>query len=145
VELAERLIGKGFDVRIYEPSIEQGRLHGTNLNFLEKSIPHIWKLLVENLAELSQHAEVLVVMQPLSKKNDLRHFAQMRPGQICIDLARTLPPEDVSGEYIAMDLPRPPACVPPANNVALAGMPVTLRALSPNANSARLAGPDGVR
>jgi len=145
VELAERLIGKGFDVRIYEPSIEQGRLHGTNLNFLEKSIPHIWKLLVENLEELSQHAEVLVVMQPLSKKNDLRHFAQMRPGQICIDLARTLPPEDVSGEYIAMDLPRQTACVQSANNVALAGMPVSLRALSPSANPARLAGPDGVR
>jgi GDP-mannose 6-dehydrogenase len=111
VELAERLIGKGFDVKIYEPAIEQGRLHGTNLSFIEKSIPHIWRLLVENLEELSQHAEVLVVMQPLTKKDDLRHFSQIRSGQICIDLARTLSPEDVSGEYIAMDLPRQLTCV----------------------------------
>ena len=111
VELAERLIGKGFDVRIYEPSIEPGRLHGTNLNFIEKSIPHIWKLMVENLEQLSQHAEVLVVMQPLTKNDDLHHFSRMRSGQICIDLARTLSPEDVSGEYVAMDLPRQLTCV----------------------------------
>jgi GDP-mannose 6-dehydrogenase len=105
VELAERLIGKGFDVRIYEPTIGQGRLHGTNLSFIEKSIPHIWKLLVNNLEELSQHAEVLVVMQHLAKKDDVKHFSQMKPEQICIDLVRTLSPDEVSGEYIAMDLP----------------------------------------
>jgi GDP-mannose 6-dehydrogenase len=111
VELAERLIGKGFDLRIYEPTIEQGRLHGTNLSFIENSIPHIWKLLVENLEELSQHAEVLVVLQPLIKKDDRLHFLHLRSGQICIDLARTLSPDDVSGEYIAMDLPRQLTCV----------------------------------
>ncbi|MGA7049190.1 MAG: nucleotide sugar dehydrogenase, partial [Candidatus Sulfotelmatobacter sp.] len=65
VELAERLIGKGRDVRIYEPSIAPGRLHGTNLDFIERSIPHIWKLLVGSLDELLQHSEVVVVMQQL--------------------------------------------------------------------------------
>ena len=49
VELAERLIGKGFDVRIYEPSVAPGKLHGTNLAFVERSIPHIWKLLLPSL------------------------------------------------------------------------------------------------
>ncbi len=55
VELAERLIGKGRgDVRIYEPSIGPGKLHGSNLRFIEKSIPHIWKVLVDKIATLQR-------------------------------------------------------------------------------------------
>jgi GDP-mannose 6-dehydrogenase len=106
VELAERLIGKGFDVRIYEPSMVQGRLHGTNLAFIERSIPHIWKLLVGSLHELLHHAQVVVVMQQVSKPEELTCFANMDAGQICIDLVRTLSPDKVAGEYVAMDTPR---------------------------------------
>lgn len=105
VELAERLIGKGRDVRIYEPSIAPGRLHGTNLEFIEKSIPHIWKLLVRSLDELLRHAEVIVVMQQL-RSEDKRYFRVMKSEQICIDLERTLSLETVGGEYWSMDTPR---------------------------------------
>jgi GDP-mannose 6-dehydrogenase len=106
VELAERLIGKGRDVRIYEPSIAPGRLHGTNLDFIEKSIPHIWKLLVGNLDELLEHSEVIVVMQDL-KAQDLPYFKAMKSDQICIDLVRTLSAGEVGGGYWSMDTPRP--------------------------------------
>ncbi|MGA8686112.1 MAG: UDP binding domain-containing protein, partial [Candidatus Sulfotelmatobacter sp.] len=110
VELAERLIGKGRDVRIYEPSIAPGRLHGTNLDFIEKSIPHIWKLLVGSLDELLQHSEAVVVMQQL-KAEDVRYFSTMRPDQVCIDLVRTLTAAEVGGEYCSMDIPRRDAVV----------------------------------
>lgn len=102
VELAERLIGKGFDVRIYEPSIEPGKLHGTNLDFIERSIPHIWKLLLPDLQQIFQHAEVLVVMQHLTQEQRQK-FRDLRCDQICIDLARTLSPKDVAGEHWTMD------------------------------------------
>ena len=105
VELAERLIGKGFDVRVYEPTMAPGKLHGTNLSFIEQSIPHIWKLLVRRLDELMLHAEVIVVMQTLSREEDLKCFKTMRADQVCVDLVRTLSPAAVGGEYRAMDLP----------------------------------------
>lgn len=105
VELAERLIGKGFDVRVYDPSITPGRLHGSNLSFIERSIPHIWKLLVHNLDELMDHAETVVVMQHI-RAEDLAAFGAMSADQICIDMVRTLSPEIVSGKYQAMDLPQ---------------------------------------
>lgn len=105
VELAERLIGKGRDVRIYEPSIAPGRLRGTNLDFIETSIPHIWKLLVGTVDELLRHAEVVVVMQQL-RAEDLRYFRTMKSDQVCIDLVRTLTPGEVGGEYWSMDTPR---------------------------------------
>lgn len=104
VELAERLIGKGFDVRIYEPSIVPGSLHGTNLDFIERSIPHIWKLLLPTLDQVFRHAEVLVVMQHLTS-DQRRQFHNIRRDQICIDLARALSPEDVGGEYWTTDRP----------------------------------------
>ena len=104
VELAERLIGKGFDVRIYEPSIVPGSLHGTNLDFIERSIPHIWKLLLPTLDQVFRHAEVLVVMQQLTTDQRLQ-FRNMDRDQICIDLARTLSPEEIAGEYWTTDRP----------------------------------------
>jgi GDP-mannose 6-dehydrogenase len=105
VELAERLIGKGHDVRIYEPSIAPGRLRGTNLDFLENTIPHIWRLLASSLDELFLHAEVIVVMQQLESA-EIRSFCAMQPDQICIDMVRTLAANEVGGEYRSMDTPQ---------------------------------------
>ena len=45
VELAERLIGKGFDVRIYDPIINPDRLMGSNLRYIESRLPHLRRLL----------------------------------------------------------------------------------------------------
>ncbi len=102
VELAERLIGKGFDLRIYEPSIAPGTLRGANLRFIERSIPHIWRLLVGSLQNLFEHAEVVVVSQQLTLK-DRCQFIRLRPDQICVDLARALNPDEVGGEYQTTD------------------------------------------
>ncbi len=45
VELVERLIGKGFEVRIYDPIINPERLMGSNLRYVESRLPHLRKLL----------------------------------------------------------------------------------------------------
>ena len=45
VELAERLIGKGFDVRIYDPIVNPERLMGANLRYVESRLPHLRRLL----------------------------------------------------------------------------------------------------
>jgi GDP-mannose 6-dehydrogenase len=102
VELAERLIGKGFDIRIYDPTIVPGQLHGTNLRFIEESIPHIWRLLVGSLGDIFQHAETVVVMQHIQTE-DRSLFRKLRSEQLCIDLVRTLSAEDVGGKYRTID------------------------------------------
>jgi GDP-mannose 6-dehydrogenase len=45
VELAERLLGKGFDVRIYDPIVNPERLIGANLRYIESRLPHLRRLL----------------------------------------------------------------------------------------------------
>lgn len=45
VEVAERLIGKGMDVRICDPAVEASRLMGANLSYVEQRLPHLSRLL----------------------------------------------------------------------------------------------------
>jgi len=61
VTVAERLIGKGYELRIYDPDVNLSRLIGANRRFIEQSIPHIGnKTIVEELVS-GLHAEHDVV------------------------------------------------------------------------------------
>ena len=106
VELAERLIGKGFDVHIYEPTIGPDTIRGANRRFIEQSIPHIWKLLVPTLNDIFERSDVIVVSQKLTLE-DRRQFTKMKKNQLCVDLACTLSPNEVGGEYQTIDSSRP--------------------------------------
>ena len=45
VELAERLIGKGYDLRIYDANVTVSRLLGANQEYIERMLPHLGELL----------------------------------------------------------------------------------------------------
>ena len=61
VELAERLIGKGFDVRIYDPIVNPERLMGSNLRYIESHLPHLRRLLSATPREALHGCEAAVV------------------------------------------------------------------------------------
>jgi GDP-mannose 6-dehydrogenase len=61
VELAERLIGKGYDLRIYDANVSVSRLAGANRRHIAEHLPHIGQLLTDDLAEVVAHAEIFVV------------------------------------------------------------------------------------
>ncbi len=61
VELAERLIGKGFEVRIYDPIINPDRLVGANRRHVEARLPHLNRLLARSPEEALSGAEVVLV------------------------------------------------------------------------------------
>ena len=61
VTVAERLIGKGYDLRIYDPEVNLSRLLGANKRYIEHSIPHIGSLMSDDCAAVIDHAEVLIV------------------------------------------------------------------------------------
>ncbi|MGE3275482.1 MAG: nucleotide sugar dehydrogenase [Vicinamibacterales bacterium] len=86
VSLAETLLGKGLDLRIYDRNVFSARLVGANKAYIEERIPHLSSLLCESIDEVLAHAEVLVV------GNRSREFAdaltRTRPDQIVIDLVR---------------------------------------------------------
>ncbi|MGH3493147.1 MAG: nucleotide sugar dehydrogenase [Sciscionella sp.] len=61
VELAERLLGKGYDLRIYDPTVCLSRLMGANREYIETRLPHLAQLLSDSIEEVFDHAEVCVI------------------------------------------------------------------------------------
>lgn len=63
VALIENLIGKGRDLRVFDPHVRLDRIYGANRNFVLNAVPHIQKLMVDNLGALLRWAEHLVIAQ----------------------------------------------------------------------------------
>lgn len=61
VTVAERLIGKGYDLKIHDDVVSLSRLIGANKRFIEESIPHIGSLMVPTCEEVIRHGQVLLV------------------------------------------------------------------------------------
>lgn len=61
VELAEMLIGKGYDLSIFDQNIEYARMHGANRDYINDKIPHISSLLKSDLEEVIDGSDVLVL------------------------------------------------------------------------------------
>jgi GDP-mannose 6-dehydrogenase len=61
VELAEGLLGKGIDLTIYDPVVHPDRLSGANLRYVEQRLPHLQRLLVDDLERSLVRSDVVVV------------------------------------------------------------------------------------
>jgi GDP-mannose 6-dehydrogenase len=85
VELAERLIGKGYDLRIYDPSIHLPSLTGTNREYIEEHLPHLKQLLAETAGEVVEHAETCIVA---SRHAEVGRALAGADGRMIIDLVR---------------------------------------------------------
>jgi GDP-mannose 6-dehydrogenase len=61
VTVIETLLGKGYDIQIYDKNVNLSRLTGTNKEYIDKHIPHLSKLMVNHAEELIDGADVIVV------------------------------------------------------------------------------------
>lgn len=61
IEVIERLIQAGFDLRIYDQNVSMARLVGSNREFILKHIPHISGLMVEEMGAVLEHAQTVVI------------------------------------------------------------------------------------
>lgn len=88
IEVIERLIGKGYDVRVYDRNVQIARLVGANRDFILNRIPHISRLMLENIDDVLQHAETLVIGNKSTEFEGIP--GRLRPGQFLIDFVRIL-------------------------------------------------------
>jgi len=94
VRLAERLIGRGYDLRIYDRFVQVARLMGANRSFIEKEIPHLERLMVIS-PDAALSTSRIAVIGHVAPEDRLALLAGLS-GHIVIDLAgmdalRTLP------------------------------------------------------
>jgi GDP-mannose 6-dehydrogenase len=71
LELAERLIGKGRELRILDPAVCQAKLVGANRQYIESKLPHLSRLLVACTSELLEHSELIVVTQHVAGLDEI--------------------------------------------------------------------------
>ena len=57
VELIERLIGKGYDLRLYDRNVSLAALTGANRDYILNHIPHISRLMVPSIDDVLDHAD----------------------------------------------------------------------------------------
>jgi GDP-mannose 6-dehydrogenase len=87
VALLETLIGKGREVRVFDPQIRLEGIYGSNQQFLLNAIPHIGRLMDRRLEDLLGWAESVVITQRPSAE----HADEIRrSGLALVDLAAAL-------------------------------------------------------
>lgn len=84
VRLAETLIGKGYELSIYDEDVALSSVFGRNREYIEQVLPHINKLMRTDLEELINDSEVLIVGKRFERLGKIR--SQLCPTQIVIDL-----------------------------------------------------------
>jgi GDP-mannose 6-dehydrogenase len=87
VGLVETLTGRGYQVCIYDDTVDPSRLIGANRVFLERELPHIASLMRPSIDDVTSEAEVVVVTNTSSAFREVG--CGMRENQILIDLAGT--------------------------------------------------------
>jgi GDP-mannose 6-dehydrogenase len=86
VELTERLLGKGFDVRLYDRNVSLSGLIGANREYILSHIPHIARLMVTSGDELVKFAELVIVGNAGDEFGTI--VQSLAPQQRVIDLVR---------------------------------------------------------
>lgn len=96
VTLAEILIGKGYDLAIYDPNVEYASLFGSNKRYIEEHLPHLKRVLVSAEVAL-KHGKTVV----LGHKHEVYGpvIQAIRDGQAVFDLVGVCTPDDVAGSY----------------------------------------------
>jgi GDP-mannose 6-dehydrogenase len=89
VRLAEILLGKGYDIQIYDPKLQPSRLVGSNRQYVCERIPHLSKLLVRSEAELLENCDAIIVGSNAPEFKRL--LAKTKPDQVVCDFANLRP------------------------------------------------------
>ncbi|MFA6216031.1 MAG: nucleotide sugar dehydrogenase [Candidatus Omnitrophota bacterium] len=97
VELIERLIGKGYEVKIYDNNVKLSSLIGANRDFILNTIPHISRLMVDSISDIINHAETIIIGNSASEFKNILEL--VKPEQNIIDLVRICENKGKNREY----------------------------------------------
>jgi len=97
VDLIETLIGRGYELRLYDRNVNLATLTGANRDYILNHIPHISKLMVETMDEVLDFAEVVVIGNGAAEFRDI--LQKVSPGKTVVDLVRITGAMSEAGRY----------------------------------------------
>ncbi|MCF7886716.1 MAG: GDP-mannose dehydrogenase, partial [Candidatus Marinimicrobia bacterium] len=93
----ERLLGKGYNVKVYDKNVNLSRIMGKNKDFLYNKLPHIQEILINKIETLKNHSDIIVIT---SKNSDIKDLLDFN-GEI-IDLVRVSKIENNLSNYFGI-------------------------------------------
>ena len=96
VDVVESLLGKGFEIRIYDKNVKVSELTGTNKDFIMAKIPHLQHFVSDDLETVCRESDVLVVT---NKEKEFAELLAKYPNKIVVDLVRQWKDVDYAGHY----------------------------------------------
>ncbi len=86
VEVIERLLGKGYNLRLYDRNVNLASLVGANRDYILNQIPHISKLMVNSIEEILDHAETIIIGNGDSEFPTI--IDRVKDNQVIVDFVR---------------------------------------------------------
>ena len=96
VELAERLYGRGYDIRIFDPNIQIKKLTGANLRYVRARLPHLGAVLCNDMSQVLRRSDVIVIGNAALGREAL---PQIDDTKFVVDLVRVDSEKRSSGAY----------------------------------------------
>jgi GDP-mannose 6-dehydrogenase len=84
VDVIEKLIGKGYEVKVFDQNVNFSRLIGRNRSFIETYLPHLNRILINNMQEVADWSELIV----LTTNDKIFKELKINKSQVIIDLVR---------------------------------------------------------
>lgn len=99
VELAKKLFGEGYDLKIFDHNVDHAKLMGANLAYIQATIPHLADLLSSDLEAVAAHGDVIVIAH-----GDLggAAFPALPSDKVVIDLVRLPAAERSGARYVGL-------------------------------------------
>lgn len=97
IEVIERLLGKGFDVRIYDKNVNIASLVGANRDFILNHIPHISRIMVDRMDAVLDHAQTVVIGNKDPEFQGI--LERLHDGQHLVDFVRITNRRSDNGIY----------------------------------------------
>jgi GDP-mannose 6-dehydrogenase len=96
VDVIEHLLGKGYELKLYDRNVNLAALTGANQDYILNHIPHISKLMVESMDEVLAFAETIVIGNGAAEFKTVP--GRLKAGQSIVDLVR-ISAEQSGGQY----------------------------------------------
>ena len=97
VELIERLLGKGYDLKLYDRNVNLASLVGANRDYILNQIPHISKLMVDSIDKVLRHSDTIVIGNGDIEFSSV--LERLDKGQAVVDLVRVTSGQSQNGRY----------------------------------------------
>lgn len=97
VDLIETLVGKGYELSIYDKNVSLAKTIGSNRDYILNHIPHVSRLMVESIENVVSNCDVVVVGNSSEEFSNI--LQRTRSDQIIIDLVRISPFKTELGRY----------------------------------------------